>query len=86
MLAQARDEAGKARAALAAAPRGKGTEADLASLKSDSQSVDATLEDMQRAFEAGDFVGAKTKAQAAIDASKAREKEIDQARTAHRKA
>jgi Fe2+ transport system protein B len=86
MMAQARDEAAKAKAAVTTAPRGKGTEADLASLKSDATSIDDTLNEMQKAFDAGDYIGAKTKAQAAMDAAKKIEDEIAQAKAGRRSA
>jgi hypothetical protein len=86
MMAQARDEAGRAQAAVKTAPRGKGTEADLASMKSDATSIDDTLADMQKAFDAGDYIGAKTKAQAAMDAAKKIEDEIAQAKAGRRAA
>jgi len=86
MMAQARDEAARAQAAVTTAPRGKGTEADLASMKSDATSIDDTLAQMQKAFDAGDYIAAKTKAQAAIDAAKKIEDEIAQAKTGRRAA
>jgi hypothetical protein len=86
MMAQARDEAAHAQAAVTTAPRGKGTEADLASMKSDATSIDGTLQEMQQAFDAGDYIGAKTKAQAAIDAAKKIEDEIAQAKAGRRAA
>jgi hypothetical protein len=86
MMAQARDEAARAQAAVTTAPRGKGTEADLASMKSDATSIDDTLAEMQKAFDAGDYIGAKTKAQAAIDAAKKIEDEIATAKTGRRAA
>jgi hypothetical protein len=86
MMAQARDEAAHAQTAVTTAPRGKGTEADLASLKSDATSIDATLQEMQQAFDAGDYIGAKTKAQAAMDAAKRIEDEIAQAKAGRRAA
>jgi hypothetical protein len=86
MMAQARDESARAKAALSSAPRGKGTEADLVSLKSDATSIDGTLQEMQQAFDAGDYLGAKTKAQAAIDAAKTIENQVAQAKTAKRAA
>jgi hypothetical protein len=86
MMAQARDEAAHAQAAVTTAPHGKGTEADLASLKSDATSIDTTLQEMQQAFDAGDYIGAKTKAQAAMDAAKRIEDEIAQAKAGRRAA
>ena len=86
LMAQARDEVARANAAVASAPRGKGTEADLASLKTDATSIDDTLNEMQRAFDSGDYINAKSKAQAAIDAAKKIEDEIAQAKTGRRAA
>ena len=86
MMAQARDESSRANAAVGSAPRGKGTEADLASLKSDASSIDGTLQEMQRAFDAGDYINAKVKAQAAIDAAKKIQAEIEQAKAGRRAA
>ena len=48
--------------------------------------IDGTLAEMQRAFDAGDFIGAKTKAQAAIDASREIVKEIEAAKAQRRSA
>ena len=86
MMAQAREEAQHAQAAVTTAPRGKGTEADLASMKSDATSIDDTLAEMQKAFDAGDYIGAKTKAQSAMDAAKKIEDEIAQAKAGRRAA
>ena len=86
MMAQARDEAAHAQAAVTTAPHGKGTEADLASLKSDATSIDATLQEMQQTFDAGGYIGAKTKAQAAMDAAKRIDDEIAQAKAGRRAA
>jgi hypothetical protein len=86
IMTRARDEVARAHAAVSTAPRGKGTEADLASLKSDATSIDDTLAAMQKAFDDGNYVDAKAKAQAAIDAAKQIESEIDQAKTGRRAA
>lgn len=80
MLTEARDAYAAAQKAVSTAPRGKGTEADLASLKSDATSIEDTLKEMQTAYDSGDFIGAKTKAQAAIDASKRIQTEIEDAK------
>ena len=84
MMAQAREEVSRAQSAVNTAPQGKGTEADLAGLKSDASGIDATLEEMQRAFDAGDYVTAKAKAQAATDAAKQIQADIDAAKSARR--
>lgn len=86
LMAQAREESSRANAAVGSAPRGKGTEADLASLKSDATSIDGTLQEMQQAFDAGDYINAKVKAQAAIEAAKKIEAEIEQAKAGRRAA
>jgi hypothetical protein len=84
LLSQAREESKNASAALAAAPRGKGTEADLASLKTDNDGIESMLEETQRMIDSGDYLGAKTKAQAALDAAKRIETEIDEAKSRRR--
>ena len=86
MMAQARDAYAGAQEALSKAPRGKGTEADLASLKTDTASIEAQLQEMQQLYDAGDYLGAKTKAQAAIDASKQIQTEIEEAKSRRRSA
>jgi hypothetical protein len=86
LMSQARDEHALAQKALDSAPKGKGTEADLASLKGNVTTIDGTLAEMQRAFDAGDYIGAKTKAQAAIDASREIVKEIEAAKAQRRSA
>ncbi len=86
MMAQAREETTRAHSDIESAPHGKGTEADLATMKTDATSIDETLQEAQRAFDAGDYIGANAKAQAAIDAAKKIEGEIDQAKAARRAA
>jgi hypothetical protein len=86
LMAQARDEAAKAHAAVDTAPKGKGTEADLASMKTDATSIDDTLTQMQTAFDAGNYIDAKTKAQAAIDAAKRIQGEVEAAKAGRRAA
>lgn len=86
LMAQAKDAYDKTHTALSTAPRGKGTEADLASLKSDTTSIEGTLQEMQRAYDAGDYLGAKTKAQAAIDAANRIQTEIQEAKARRRAA
>jgi hypothetical protein len=86
MMAQAREETTRAQSALTTAPRGKGTEADLASLKTDAMSIDGTLQEMQQAFDAGNYIEAKAKAQAATDAAKRIQAEVEQAKAGRRAA
>jgi len=86
LMEQARDEVSKAHALVASAPRGKGTEADLASLKTDAASIDDALADMQKAFDNGHYTDAKAKAQSAIDAARKIEAEIEKAKAERRAA
>src|SRR5262249_13963899 len=86
LMAQAREAHDRSRNALATAPHGKSTEADLASLKSDEQSIDDTLADMQKAFDSGDYLTAKAKAQAALTSAQQIEKEISAAKSRRRAA
>ena len=73
--------------AAAASPAGAAANcADLASLKSGVTSIDSTLTEMQRAFDAGDYLTAKTKAQAAIDAAREIVKEVEAAKAQRRSA
>jgi hypothetical protein len=72
---------GRANTAVTTAPKGKGTEADLASMKSDAGSLDDTLAEMQKAFDDGNYNEAKAKAQAAIDAAKRIQSEIENAKS-----
>jgi hypothetical protein len=81
LMAQAREEVGRANTAVTTAPKGKGTEADLASMKSDAGSLDDTLAEMQKAFDDGNYNEAKAKAQAAIDAAKRIQSEIENAKS-----
>ncbi len=86
LMSQAREEAKKASDMLQTAPRGKGTEADLASLKFDSTAIGTTLDEMQKAFDSEDYMAAKSKAQAAIDAAKQIQNEVGQAKSRRRAA
>ncbi|HEX4826123.1 MAG TPA: hypothetical protein VFV19_17625 [Candidatus Polarisedimenticolaceae bacterium] len=86
LIAQAKSAYQNAQTALTTAPHGKGTEADLASLKSDTAGIDGQIQDAQRAYDAGDFLGAKTKAQAAVDAANKITSEIEEAKTRRRAA
>jgi hypothetical protein len=86
LMSAARDEVGRAHAAVASAPKGKGTEADLASLKSDTSSLDDTLVEMQKLYDGGQYNEAKVKAQAAIDAAKQVEAEVEKAKSQRRSA
>lgn len=84
LMIKAREARDRADKALASAPRGKGTEADLASLRSDNSATDATLDEMQKAFDAGDYLAAKAKAEAVIQACDGVLHEIEAARSRRR--
>ena len=84
LLDRAAAEIASAQKAVSGAPRGKGTEADLTSLKSDAAGLDAQLKEARTAFDAGDLVSAKAKADAVIDAASRMRDEIERARAARR--
>ena len=86
LMIKAREARDKADKALTTAPRGKGTEADLASLKSDNTATDATLDEMQKAFDAGEYLTAKAKAEAVISTCDEVVKQIETARSQRRSA
>lgn len=69
LMAQAREEYARAQQALDRAPKGKGTQADLAALRADTSGIEPTLAEMQQAFDAQDYLTAKARATAAIEAS-----------------
>jgi hypothetical protein len=52
----------EAKALLDKAPTGKGTKADIEAFKSDLAGLEAVMAEVQRAFEAEDYLGAKEKA------------------------
>jgi len=53
-------------------------------MKTDATSIDDTLAEMQRAFDAGNYIEAKTKAQAAIDAATRIQSEVETAKAGRR--
>lgn len=69
LIADARTALETARAALAKAPRGKGTQADLAMMGSDLDGVESTIMEAQSAFDAGSYIEAKSKAEAAMSSA-----------------
>lgn len=86
LMTQAHAAYDAAKKALDSAPKGKGSEADVASLRTDSGGIETTLQEMQHAYDAGNFLEAKTKAQAAIDAAERIQSEIENARGLKRSA
>lgn len=81
LMTSARDAHAAALEAIAGSPKGKGTEADLASLRSDAQTIETTLAEMQSAYDTGDYIQAKVKAEAAIASSNRIVAETDDAKT-----
>jgi hypothetical protein len=65
LIAGVRAGVDAAKAALAKAPKGKGSAADLEAMKADVTGVETSLADMDAAMTAGNFKGAKVKAEAA---------------------
>jgi hypothetical protein len=64
-IQNARTELAAVRDQLAKAPRGKGTAADLATLTSDLDGIDTSLNEAQAAFDGQRYAEAKTKVEAA---------------------
>ncbi len=64
---------------IAKAPRGKGSEIDIAMMKSDVSAIESSLVEMDDAFAAERFFEAKTKAQAAWDSAQQIKDDILQA-------
>jgi hypothetical protein len=69
LLAQAQAAMEAANAALATAPRGKGTEMDLAAMQTDMQNVATQITDGQAAHAAGRYLESKAKFEAALNAA-----------------
>jgi hypothetical protein len=65
LVAGVRSAVDSAKAALAKAPKGKGTTADLEAMKSDVAAVETGLADMDAAIASGNYKDAKVKAEAA---------------------
>ncbi len=81
-MSDARAEVESVKRALAGAPRGKGTEADLASMKSDAGSAESRLQEMQAAFDSGNYLDAAAKADSVIATCHNLEDEIKRAEEA----
>lgn len=80
LLAQARDAHARAQQALESAPGGKGTRADLAALRADASAIETTLAEMQQAFDAEDYLTAKARAEAAVQAAEEVARQIEEAK------
>lgn len=82
LVAEARAEFTRAQETLQNAPRGKGTQADLAALNADVSGIEPVLAEMEAAFEAEDYLTAKTKAESAIEAARSIITEVENAKAA----
>ena len=81
LVADARVVLDEAMLMLEKAPRGKGTQADLAVMKSDLAAVEVSLGEANSALAASNFDEARTKAQAAIQAAGQVKAAVEQALT-----
>jgi len=64
---------------LATAPRGKGTDADLAALKGDVDGLASTLTEVENAYAEGKYLDASTTAQSLLDNANRLKADIEQA-------
>lgn len=62
------------------APRGKGTQADLAVLKNDASQLGLTIDAGEQSYDAGDYLTAKVKAEAALSSIEEIRSEIESAK------
>ncbi len=69
----------QAKALLGKAPTGKGTKADIEAMKSDLAGLETVMAEVQGAFEAGDYFGAKDKAAAVKDKAAAISEQVQAA-------
>lgn len=65
LMTEAKTTLDEAKALLEKAPKGKGTQADLEQMKADLAGVDTTMNEAQQAFDAGKYLDAKSKVEAA---------------------
>lgn len=86
LIADARTALADLRQALLHAPAGKGAQADLASMRADADSVEATLAEAERTLGARDYKAARTKAKSALSTIARIKSEIAQAEEARRRA
>ena len=66
LIEEAKASLDDARAMLANAPQGKGTAADLAALEADARSTEDYLAEADREYQAGNYMEARAKAEAAL--------------------
>ena len=79
-IAQARQLKQEVEQLLEKAPRGKGTTADLATLKSDAGSTEASLAEAQAAYDAGSYLDARSTAEGVLRKLEDIKAEIERAR------
>jgi hypothetical protein len=79
LIAQARQALVEARALLETAPKGKGTQADLALMKSDLDGVESVLTEVDSSFANENYRDAKAKAEAALASAQGVKDSIEQA-------
>ena len=65
LMASVRASLDEAKTMLASAPRGKGTQLDLEAMNADLAAVEASLAEIDQAFNSGDYLEAKAKAESA---------------------
>ena len=80
ILVQAKAELDSANAALAKAPKGKGSKADIELIKNDLAAAQASFDEANNDFNAGKYKVAKAKVEAAIQKAQAVKAEIEQAK------
>jgi hypothetical protein len=82
MMTEANTLVADVKTMLEKAPRGKGTQADLEMLKNDLAGVESSMADAQNSFNAGKYLDAKSKIQAAMGAANDVKTAIEQAMAA----
>jgi len=80
LIADARVKLEELHELIKGAPRGKGSDADLAVLKSDAGELKLTIDAGEEAYEMGDYLTAKVKAEAAIRTVEEIKAEIESAK------
>ena len=76
MVAQIPEAVAAAKKAWRRAPRGKGTREALQMIKNDIEATEASLAEVTQAHEAGDYLGARQRAQSIMDKLKSLQAEL----------
>lgn len=79
-IGEARTTLAEVRSGLEGAPSGKETTVDLASMKSETLSIETLLDEAESALDAGDYLDAKSKTQLALQSLDQIKAELDKAR------